>query len=118
MRHPTEGAEANGNCGESFRKEDGDACSTSEPGGASNPQSASTSTGSSNDTTETQTPLTGASSLSSGATPGLPAHDARTGEASDVPEDTKASLMEEKDPAANVMEGLMRRWDFNFFKNN
>lgn len=123
MRHPTEGEpipSANGNCGESFEKEDGDASSTSESAGASNLEHASTLSGSSDHTTETETPSPGASSSSSAPSSGPlpPAPDAGAEEASDVHGGgAKATLTEEKDPASNVMEGLMRRWDFNFFKN-
>lgn len=36
----------------------------------------------------------------------------------DLSANTKATLTVEKSPGTNVMDGLMRRWDFNFFRNN
>lgn len=36
---------------------------------------------------------------------------------SDISHSTKATVTVVKNPASNVMDGLMRRWDFNFFRN-
>ncbi|KAG7996245.1 hypothetical protein I3843_01G149200 [Carya illinoinensis] len=36
----------------------------------------------------------------------------------DMSANTKATLTVERSPAGNVMDGLMRRWDFNFFRNS
>lgn len=36
----------------------------------------------------------------------------------DISHNTKATVTVVRNPAGNVMDGLMRRWDFNFFKNN
>ncbi|CAN6551508.1 unnamed protein product [Malus baccata var. baccata] len=37
---------------------------------------------------------------------------------SDLSAKTTATVMVVKNPASNVMDGLIRRWDFNFFRNN
>ncbi|KAL5782455.1 hypothetical protein ACOSP7_007484 [Xanthoceras sorbifolium] len=36
----------------------------------------------------------------------------------DVSNSTKATLTIERNPSGHIMEGLMRRWDFSFFRNN
>lgn len=36
----------------------------------------------------------------------------------DVSDSTKATLTVERNPSSNLMEGLIRRWDFNFFRNS
>ena len=36
----------------------------------------------------------------------------------DLSAKTKATLTVERNPASNVMDGLIRRWDFSFFRNN
>ncbi|KAK3189905.1 hypothetical protein Dsin_029466 [Dipteronia sinensis] len=36
----------------------------------------------------------------------------------DVSNNTKATLTIERNPSGHIMEGLMRRWDFGFFRNN
>ncbi|KAM6566089.1 uncharacterized protein LOC115722499 [Cannabis sativa] len=36
----------------------------------------------------------------------------------DLSANTKATLTVERNPASNVMDGLIRRWDFSFFRNN
>ncbi|KAK4856771.1 hypothetical protein QYF36_020991 [Acer negundo] len=36
----------------------------------------------------------------------------------DVSNNTKATLTIERNPSGHIMEGLMRRWDFSFFRNN
>lgn len=36
----------------------------------------------------------------------------------DVAGNTKATVTVVKNPASHIMDGLMRRWDFNFFRNN
>ncbi|PON80200.1 Alpha/beta hydrolase fold [Parasponia andersonii] len=36
----------------------------------------------------------------------------------DLSANTKAILTVERGPASNVMDGLIRRWDFSFFRNN
>ncbi|WJX90492.1 hypothetical protein P8452_72386 [Trifolium repens] len=36
----------------------------------------------------------------------------------DVSHNTKATVTVVRNPAGHVMDGLMRRWDFNFFKNS
>ncbi|KAK2646867.1 hypothetical protein Ddye_022062 [Dipteronia dyeriana] len=36
----------------------------------------------------------------------------------DVSNNTKATLTVERNPSGHIMEGLMRRWDFGFFRNN
>ncbi|XP_071723371.1 uncharacterized protein [Rutidosis leptorrhynchoides] len=35
----------------------------------------------------------------------------------DVSDNTKATVTVERNPANNVMDGLIKRWDFNFFRN-
>ncbi|XP_015888233.3 uncharacterized protein LOC107423223 [Ziziphus jujuba] len=42
----------------------------------------------------------------------------QTSSDSDLSANTKATLTVERNPTSHVMEGLMRRWDFNFFRNN
>ncbi|CAL2227269.1 unnamed protein product [Prunus armeniaca] len=37
---------------------------------------------------------------------------------SDMSANTTATVTVVKNPASNVMDGLIRRWDFNFFRNN
>lgn len=36
----------------------------------------------------------------------------------DLSANTRATLTTERNPASHGMDGLMRRWDFNFFRNN
>lgn len=36
----------------------------------------------------------------------------------DVAGNTKATVTVVKNPASHIMDGLMRRWDFNFFRNS
>lgn len=36
----------------------------------------------------------------------------------DLSSKTKATLTVERNPASNIMDGLIRRWDFSFFRNN
>jgi hypothetical protein len=36
----------------------------------------------------------------------------------DISHNTKATVTVVRNPAGHVMDGLMRRWDFNFFKNS
>ncbi|XP_015573402.1 uncharacterized protein LOC8261489 isoform X1 [Ricinus communis] len=36
----------------------------------------------------------------------------------DLSSNTKATLTVERNPASHIMDGLMRRWDFNLFRNN
>lgn len=36
---------------------------------------------------------------------------------SDLSANTKATLTVERNPTNNIMDGLMRRWDLNFFRN-
>ncbi|XP_012069496.1 uncharacterized protein LOC105631893 isoform X2 [Jatropha curcas] len=36
----------------------------------------------------------------------------------DLSSNTKATLTVERNPANHIMDGLMRRWDFNLFRNN
>ncbi|KAK4283616.1 hypothetical protein QN277_000549 [Acacia crassicarpa] len=36
----------------------------------------------------------------------------------DISHNTKATVTVVKNPASHVMDGLMRRWDFNFFRNS
>lgn len=36
----------------------------------------------------------------------------------DVSNNTKATLTIERSPSGHIMEGLMRRWEFGFFRNN
>ncbi|KAK4771674.1 hypothetical protein SAY87_032206 [Trapa incisa] len=102
MRHPTEGE---------LMAEDGDASSTSGPVGASNVNSASTSTESSNDAIEYEAPSPAGASSSSSAPASGPSP------VLDAAEDAEASSTEEKDPASNPMEGLMRHLDSRIFKN-
>lgn len=42
----------------------------------------------------------------------------QTSSESDLSAKTKATLTVERNPTSHVMDGLMRRWDFNFFRNN
>ncbi|KAI4345546.1 hypothetical protein L6164_012659 [Bauhinia variegata] len=36
----------------------------------------------------------------------------------DISANTKATLTVEKSPTSHIMDGIMRRWDFNFFRSN
>ncbi|EXC05734.1 hypothetical protein L484_011315 [Morus notabilis] len=36
----------------------------------------------------------------------------------DLSANTKATLTVERNPTSNIMDGLIRRWDFSFFRNN
>ena len=36
----------------------------------------------------------------------------------DMSANTKATLTVERNPASHIMDGLMRRWDLNFFRNS
>ncbi|XP_065863459.1 uncharacterized protein [Euphorbia lathyris] len=36
----------------------------------------------------------------------------------DLSSNTKATLTVERNPASHIMDGLLRRWDFNLFRNN
>ncbi|KAF3457228.1 hypothetical protein FNV43_RR01885 [Rhamnella rubrinervis] len=42
----------------------------------------------------------------------------QTSSDSDLSAKTKATLTVERNPTSHVMDGLMRRWDFNFFRNS
>ncbi|OWM78516.1 hypothetical protein CDL15_Pgr016240 [Punica granatum] len=125
MRHPSDNEpipDTIGNCSESSQKEDIDTSSTSEHAEDSIVEPASTLIGTSHNlTTETNNPSPDTSSSSNGPSSGPPPPpvlEAGSKEASDVSGDTKASSTEEKDPVGNGVDGLIRRWDFNLFKNS
>ncbi|KAI9128841.1 hypothetical protein K1719_000324 [Acacia pycnantha] len=42
----------------------------------------------------------------------------RSSSDTDISHNTKATVTVVKNPASHVMDGLMRRWDFNFFRNS
>lgn len=44
--------------------------------------------------------------------------DIKSSSNSDTSDRTKATVTVERNPPSNMIEGLMRRWDFNFFRNN
>ncbi|XP_019463023.1 PREDICTED: uncharacterized protein LOC109361954 isoform X1 [Lupinus angustifolius] len=60
----------------------------------------------------TESSNTGGSSLSDSAASVQSSSDA------DISHNTKATVTVVRNPAGHVMDGLMRRWDFNFFKNS
>ncbi|GMP76923.1 hypothetical protein CsSME_00033391 [Camellia sinensis var. sinensis] len=72
-----------------------------------------------------QIPSPDTTSSSTGPSPstGASAHsDASTGStslaSSDMVDCTKATVTVERNPSSNIIDGLMRRWDLNFFRNN
>ncbi|KAE9455319.1 hypothetical protein C3L33_12781, partial [Rhododendron williamsianum] len=44
--------------------------------------------------------------------------DIKSSSNTDTSDHTKATVTVERNPPNNMIEGLMRRWDFNFFRNN
>ncbi|XP_028758389.1 uncharacterized protein LOC114717421 isoform X2 [Neltuma alba] len=42
----------------------------------------------------------------------------RSSSDADISHNTKATVTVVKNPASHIMDGLMRRWDFNFFRNS
>ncbi|KAI8561445.1 hypothetical protein RHMOL_Rhmol04G0340100 [Rhododendron molle] len=44
--------------------------------------------------------------------------DIKSSSNTDTSDRTKATVTVERNPPSNMIEGLMRRWDFNFFRNN
>lgn len=79
-------------------------------------------------TTDTRGPSTGPSSntpssvkesgRSGPATQNVTSSSTEGASETDLSANTKATLTVERNPASNVMDGLIRRWDFGFFRSN
>lgn len=107
---------------ESLRREKPDESTTTDHHLSNGPNLASET---SPDTSESSTePSSGTApsiveSVNTGVSANIdPSPDIKSSSNDDMGDRTKATVTVERNPPNNVMEGFMRRWDFNFFRNN